>query len=113
MWNGVERPTDLSRAHIVRADVAGGRAFLFADARALDEKILVDDPRRRGDEISPADISAQSFRKIYPAAVTKTNGRPAGCGIERIQPTRRGKENAPRRSVGPIDHAAVCVRLPS
>src|ERR1700748_3673461 len=45
--NGMERPANFACAHIVSAYVAGrGEAGAFADARADDQQVFVDCPRR-------------------------------------------------------------------
>ena len=110
-WNRVKRPTNSSRVDVVSADVAGRRSFLFADARPLDEKIIVNHTGAGGDDVGTPDIAAQPCRQIHPPRIAECLIGSACSCIKRVKSTPGGKENTSLGTGGPIHHAAIGVHL--
>ena len=100
-------PANRSAAHVVRAYVPRRRAFVFADARALNEKIAVDGTRRRRDEVGIADVAGQAGAEVYGSGVTEGGNGVTGARVERVQPASRGKEDSSIVAACPIDDTAI------
>ena len=67
----VEGPANRARAHVVRAHVTRRRPFLFADARPLNEEILVDHAGARCANHCVADVAAQSGGEVHPSRIAE------------------------------------------
>src|SRR5205823_12858501 len=107
----VEGPTNRTGAHVVRANVARRRALLFADARALDEKILIDGAGASRHKTRVPDVAAEALREIDRARITKGANRIAGARVESVEAAAGSEEDASLIAVCPIGDAAVDVRL--
>src|SRR5690349_10661598 len=109
MRNGVKRPANLAAAHVVGANVTRRCALTFADARALDENVLIHNAGTRSQHVSVADVAAEPVTQVDRAGVTERVIRLAVGGVERVQSAAGGKKHSPLISVRPICDTAVHV----
>ncbi len=107
--NGVERPTNLPVAHVVRTHVARRRALFLADARSPDEDVLVDDTRTGRHQVCIAHVASEARAEVHGAGVAEGGNRMTGPRIERVQPAAGGEEDAPVATISPVHDAAVDV----
>ena len=63
-WNRVKGPANRSGVNVVCTHVTCCRALALANARTLDEEILVDHARARGDQILAGDVATESRGEI-------------------------------------------------
>src|SRR5205085_12153383 len=80
--NRVKRPPNSSGAYIVGANVTGRRSFALSYARALDEKILIDDTRTCRNDERVTDVAAESDGKVHRAAIAEANHWSTGTRVE-------------------------------
>ena len=65
--NGVKRPADFAGTDVIGANISRRGSFLLADARSLDENVLVNDTRAGRHDVSVTDVAPQPRREIHPA----------------------------------------------
>src|SRR5438067_997246 len=111
MGNRMEGPSDRARSNVVRANVAGSGALTFSDARALDEQVPEDHAGTRGHEVRVADVPRETRGKIDGPRIAECANRTAATGVERVQSAAGREQDSPVSALGPIDDAAVDVRL--
>ena len=108
--DGVERPGDRAGADVVGAHVARRRrARALADARALDQQVLVDRAGRVGDDVERLRPVAEAGAQIDAALAAEALDRPAGRRVEREQGEAGADQDARVAAAFalPVDDAAV------
>ncbi len=104
-------PPNFSATDIVRADVTRCRSFALADARTLNEEILIRDAWARCYDEGIADVTAETDGEIYPSGIAKIGSGSTGGRVERVQSPAGGKEDPTFAALGPIRDPAVHVRF--
>src|ERR1044072_3578543 len=110
--NSVKGPANLSGADVVRANVAWCRALTFADPRALDEDVLINNAAARLQNVGIADVATKSVAEVDRTGVTERTIRLAVGGVERVQAAAGGKKNSALIPVRPVRDAAIHVSRP-
>lgn len=102
----MERPSDASRAHVERPDIAGCGIGFFGQAHGHDEQIVEQSTRRVGDHEFVLRVFAQSGVEVCCAIFAEGGNGLAGQSVQCIQFGANGMENAPVAfTVGPVGHA--------
>jgi hypothetical protein len=101
----VERPHQLARDDVERAEIAGGRAVVFAGVRAGDDQIL-EHPHRRAARI--AERPDCTGTHVDAAVLTESRNRLTRAGVDRAKRPPRAEDDAAIRAVTalPVGDAA-------
>ena len=106
--NRPEDPPDCAGAHVVGADVPRRRgAGSFRDARAEDQHVLVDRPRRVRQYIEAADITAEAVEQRDAPVRAERRNRLAGARVERVEALSGRHQDAAVVTSFPEHHPAV------
>src|ERR1051325_10835452 len=62
--DSVKGPANLPGADVVRANIAWCRALTFADTRALDEDVLINNAGARRQNVGIADVATKSVAEV-------------------------------------------------
>src|SRR5581483_8749612 len=107
MGDGVEGPSNSSRADIVGADVPGRSRQVLAHNTAQDQEVFVNDSRSGRRDGKRLRVTPKSLAKVDPTGVPKTGNGMAGLRIDRVKIGAGSKENPAVVALLPVRDAAI------